>query len=455
MAAPSLLRLPTEILQHIAAFVALPVISENNAEPGKDDRDLVNLLLASRGLHERLVGPADSLWGVLYRNAFPGGGGLNGALLRTRYQFRRHYLGMKKFQFRTGFSGEEKNYMRLITELLYGKLPPFFCEALESNDHTSREYAIMDNVQERTNIVPKLLDRGISFPRNTPQFSRLPLIRVMLAPRILRAPTIRIGNDYRNLTTAVFNTARVNPTFTRDSITNNEPFVNCEYLLDVLTWFTVQKVRVDLYTLYQSFEDLEEDKKPHIWGNPVEPAQNNPKTPRNWLCVYGSLPEEELLAVREREKVLSQNGNTNPELGAPFPTLELDFPDSQDTRWLDNRCQNLVPAIPHRAPGVNNWIQTHSRYVSAIHDRAYGDDNPEASVGWLNPLPKHYGRPGFQRLAIVTYSVQDQVPVSGIEAIVIPGGQFMIGRWSVPTDGLPWNKAISGPFIAWAVESLD
>lgn len=61
------------------------------------------------------------------------------------------------------------------------------------------------------------------------------------------------------------------------------------------------------------------------------------------------------------------------------------------------------------------------------------------SSGWLNPLPPQQGIPGWQRMTMMKYFVDedghwDDEALWAYEGVVFPGGQIMLGRWWSPED---------------------
>ena len=67
-------------------------------------------------------------------------------------------------------------------------------------------------------------------------------------------------------------------------------------------------------------------------------------------------------------------------------------------------------------------------------------------MGWLNPLPPQQGIPGWQRMTMMKYFVEDEDTTSpyaalndslwAYEGVVLPGGMIIVGRW--------WHPASNG-----------
>jgi hypothetical protein len=77
-------------------------------------------------------------------------------------------------------------------------------------------------------------------------------------------------------------------------------------------------------------------------------------------------------------------------------------------------------------------------------------------TGWINPLPAQEGIPGWKRMTMMKYFLDndnnfDLDALWAYEGIVLPGGQIIVGRWWSPED--PNHTApedtYCGPFILW------
>jgi len=98
--------------------------------------------------------------------------------------------------------------------------------------------------------------------------------------------------------------------------------------------------------------------------------------------------------------------------------------------------------------------------------------------GWLNPLPHQQGIPGWQRMSMMKFFVDqefeseengdghgkfdmntalglmDETSLWAYEGVVLPGGEIVVGRWwapSAPQQG-PSDECYSGPFMFWCID---
>lgn len=80
------------------------------------------------------------------------------------------------------------------------------------------------------------------------------------------------------------------------------------------------------------------------------------------------------------------------------------------------------------------------------------------ATGYTYPLPKQLGVPGWQRIVMMKYFLDDDGSYEdealwAYEGVVLPGGQLIVGRWWAPDDNVPQEKLYSGPFIFWNIDS--
>lgn len=150
--------------------------------------------------------------------------------------------------------------------------------------------------------------------------------------------------------------------------------------------------------------------------------------------------------------------------------LTLQLVDSNAMPWPDVFEKHLQSRAPpakkartraqHRSSSPSSAIGTpvpfrfdSHRFDGVGHDK----DESFCAAGWLNPLPPQNGIPGWQRMTMMKYFVDedtgelDDVALWAYEGVVLPGGQVMLGRWWSPADGTGRNQ-YSGPFILWNVD---
>ena len=89
---------------------------------------------------------------------------------------------------------------------------------------------------------------------------------------------------------------------------------------------------------------------------------------------------------------------------------------------------------------------------------AYEFNREFYATGYTYPLPSQHGVPGWQRIVMMKYFLDDngnyeEEALWAYEGVVLPGGQLIVGRWWAPDDNVPQEKIYSGPFVFWNIDS--
>lgn len=79
------------------------------------------------------------------------------------------------------------------------------------------------------------------------------------------------------------------------------------------------------------------------------------------------------------------------------------------------------------------------------------------ATGYTYPLPPQLGVPGWQRIIMMKYFLDEngnyeEGALWAYEGVMLPGEQLIVGRWWAPDDNVPQDKVYSGPFIFWNVD---
>ncbi len=87
------------------------------------------------------------------------------------------------------------------------------------------------------------------------------------------------------------------------------------------------------------------------------------------------------------------------------------------------------------------------------------DRDPFHCTGQLQALPPQHGIPGWQRITLMKYFLDEDGfydPNSrwAYEGVVLPGNQIILGRWWSPLHS-EGAAGMCGPFIFWKVRGAD
>lgn len=251
---------------------------------------------------------------------------------------------------------------------------------------------------------------------------------------------------------------------------------------------------------------------------------------KKWAGVYAYLDHDELAAIRQSpagDRLVLDNLNGEDQggelqvrhnvlcFGLDSPerahqTLELHFPEEHaqwphifekhltalghpSATYLDNvnmeaarkfaygrsrtRAQRRV-AEPENTDTTKAEEPIDPRAISFQFTGKGIDAEDFYASGWLNPLPPQQGIPGWQRMSMMKFFVDqefeseedgdghgkfdmstalglmDETSLWAYEGVVLPGGEIVVGRWwspSAPHQGVD-EECYSGPFMFWCID---
>lgn len=310
--------------------------------------------------------------------------------------------------------------------------------------------------------------RGSSSPANPLLYT----IQVMLAPALLSAnPSINHdGYAFPDSQRSVYGLKEAYPIFGGV----NGLDINMEWALHQINFWKYHMMRKEECTLHPAYEALEDFERPHFWIEQLrqESAQTTGrKLGKHWKGSYAYIEREEVAAMRAGLNEDGQiqdifNGEVNSQC---FQDLRLDFGESQPhaiaparfEEWLGsfNKPETRARTRAQKRstqPDEHTWSKPQSFRFDGV-----GQDENERFLasGYLNQLPAQSGIPGWQRMTMVKYFTDEHGNLEGdslwcYEGVVLPGGQIIFGRWWCPYDGVG-EDMYSGPFLMWAVNSVD
>lgn len=249
------------------------------------------------------------------------------------------------------------------------------------------------------------------------------------------------------------------------------PILGGRYSLEVnMTWllrniqFWRHHFLIEDGILRPAYEGLELKDRPQWWTEKL--SQNAPTLGRHWRGSYAFVNREEMDEIRQgrntEEVIIDQlNGEEDP--NEAFQSMDL-HPGNPAAAWFSAFEEHLhsltVPLDKSRTRAQHSAVPTQAQIDFATRARRFGGgghDNNENFLadGWLNPLPPQFRIPGWQRMTMMKFFVDetgiDMDALWAYEGILLPGGKIMVGRWWCPSDGYG-NDMYSGPFILWNVE---
>ena len=242
--------------------------------------------------------------------------------------------------------------------------------------------------------------------------------------------------------------------------------IDMDWVLHQVNFWRYHMTRKEECTLYNTFNSLEDAETPRFWNKQL--CQDRPELGLQWKGSYAFVERDDILDIRAghgSDEQIQDEFNSELETGA-FQHMQLNVIEKAAGMWpplFEKHLRSLHKPETHAKTRAQRRSASPST-TADIKSRSFrfdgsGHDNYEDFLadGWLNPLPPQQGIPGWQRMTMMKYFIQEDDTIDtdalwAYEGVVMPGGQIMLGRWWSPNDGTG-DSMYSGPFILWCVDS--
>ena len=244
--------------------------------------------------------------------------------------------------------------------------------------------------------------------------------------------------------------------------------IDMDWVLHQVNFWRYHMTREEECTLYHTFKNLHDEETPKFWTKQLR--EGHFELGCQWKGSYAFVERDDILDIRagrNSEEVFPDEFNSELETGT-FQHMKLNIIEKSLYTWpplFEKHLNSLrkpethaKTRAQHRCASPNPTADIKSR---SFRFDGGGHDNYEDFLadGWLNPLPPQQGVPGWQRMTMMKYFLQenDTIDIEALwayEGVVLPGGQLMLGRWWSPSDGTG-DSMYSGPFILWCVDPQD
>ncbi|WPA96144.1 uncharacterized protein RHO25_000750 [Cercospora beticola] len=292
------------------------------------------------------------------------------------------------------------------------------------------------------------------------------MLQVLLAPSLLDPRPFDPENephiaDYPRSQYMAYSSVRQQPIFIGCSGLD----VNFTWTLHQLNFWRTHLLSPQEATLNYCYSLLEDHERPRFWQRQLEHAVA-PCMDRKWKGAYGFVTEDEVLTIRslsgEHEHI--QDEFSGDEVHGDLQDLTLDVTEAGAESWspvFEDILRSLAKPqrkMRTRAQKSSAMAQENPELRSFRFGGA-GEDQEQNFLadGWFNSLPPQMGVPGWQRMTMMKYFIEDDTneidyeSLWAYEGVVLPGGQIIIGRWWSPTNIIE-GEAYSGPFLLWCVD---
>ncbi|EGP92044.1 unnamed protein product [Zymoseptoria tritici ST99CH_1A5] len=426
--------LPLEMIHEVASHL-------------ESDTELVRFRQVNSAIRDAIDCDGCSFWRRLFSTKFEpsryaGAPEHNGASYMGDYQARRTWL-KNGAKFQDGRSMEERRCLEILLDLILdansGRRS--FIKKAKGGEYTSRNLPALVEFAKKENITfnPNL---GTRSARPNPL---LEIVQVMLAPFMLDLSSTSIVpvTGYLASQNIVYSIPESRP------IVLGGIDVDLEWVLHQINFWRHHLTSEAESSLFYEYDELEPHKKPRFWTEQLH-AKHKPDIGRLWKGSFANVDCADLPFVRAGRN--DGNGSIldgfcNSADDRMIFDLEVKLDTHKEADW-DGIHEDHLHSFDF--PESQNDTSSGSRSVEVV-DRARGSAAGElVGKGWLHTLPSQEGVPGWQRVTLVQH-IKDEFGnidhgwICVYEGLVLPGGQIILGRWSVPDD----IDKESGPFIMW------
>lgn len=201
--------------------------------------------------------------------------------------------------------------------------------------------------------------------------------------------------------------------------------------------------------LSPAFEALEAHERPQWWTEQL--SQDTQEFGEHWKGCYAFVDRRDIVEVRDGDSGQSGhtaiqdqlNGEDDPY--SAFQNIDLHVSDPANVGPWPNNFERILQSLraPESTPRTRAQHRDHSSSAArdfrshAVRFEGDGTDvNEDFRIGgWLNPLPAQHGVPGWQRLTMMKYFVeedangQDVIDIDALwayEGVMLPGGKIVV-----------------------------
>ncbi|KAJ5081440.1 hypothetical protein NUU61_009704 [Penicillium alfredii] len=410
-----LLKLPNEILQEIACILST-------------DRDILSFSLTCREIWERVFSPNSGIWHRRFQNQYDAPHGHSPGELKMEYQIRAIVLP-QRIDSKKAHNGQKNLWMRVIQGMLveFLTLPP-------SPGGVSKTYEKICNAPAMKSFLKAPAKEG----SHSQVFCALQVCLTALAldPSISGQGCLRTDYDI-GIVYSFYNRPDGRPLFghKRLSLTT---------LLHMRNFWQHHLLSPHEITFHESFSLLPQDLMPKA---PNANATDEVILGTSWLGYWSCIhPIPTMVEDLERRQscadLLSHMDQVDP------MTMEID-PCPAQPFW-PSPFNDIIPQV--------GGPQAKRSYFKGKQKTFGGDadEHPNSVVGFIEPMDvPHGGFSGWTRICFVIYEQvtddgyieeENLLWIHGYEAVVIPGGNVMLGRWVDLRE-----TSARGPVIFWGV----
>lgn len=202
--------------------------------------------------------------------------------------------------------------------------------------------------------------------------------------------------------------------------------------------------------LTPAFEALEDNERPQWWSEQLSQSTVR-QIGKHWKGCYAFVERKEIGDIRAGR---SGQGNCEPIMDhlngedtpyEAFQNIDLAISDPEDVDEWHPDFESILHSLGTPRSAARTRAQHRDHPAHALREfrtqavRIEGDGTDVAEDffidGWLNPLPRQHGVPGWQRLTMMKYFIEEDESGEGeidmealwaYEGVVLPGGKIVV-----------------------------
>lgn len=236
--------------------------------------------------------------------------------------------------------------------------------------------------------------------------------------------------------------------------------VNMDWVLHQINFWKYHFTREAESSLYTELFGIDPADLPQLWNSKLSQAET-PSIGKKWKGISAFLDPKFLDLVRKedgRDDIEDEfSGADN---GGVFQDMKIktcihDSP-ANATAMFQDALNFHMPAkrAKTRSGEKDDTPLTEPRTFLMENLGGGGTEGSFRSDGWLSQLPSQNGIPGWQRLTMMKYWMDednniDFMTLWAYEGVMLPGGRVIVGRWWSPDEVANTDEQYSGPCLMW------
>lgn len=238
--------------------------------------------------------------------------------------------------------------------------------------------------------------------------------------------------------------------------------VNMEWVLHQINFWKYHFTKDTDSGLFTSISELDHAETPQLWSSKLSQV-DTPSFGSKWKGISAFLDPGALDKVRKRIRDDIEDEFSGADNGGVIQDMQIKTcihaTPAATTKMFKDALNFHMPAKRAKTRSDERDDTSNSQPRTFLMENLGGGtaEGSFMSDGWLSQLPSQNGIPGWQRLTMMKYWMDDDNNIDNLtlwayEGVMLPGGRIIIGRWWSPDDWANTKQQYSGPCFMWNTE---